>query len=96
MILDPGPFIQLEQMIMEMRMLGQGFAVLKVAGLVSMIEATGLSSIFDPTLVRQVFTDKSITTWYTIEAQGRVGNASRHIRAVFQAVTGKFYYVRIT
>lgn len=87
---------ELQRLLTEMRMIGgAGFSVLKVAGLVSLIQAAGLDNIIDPAAVRQVFTDKMGSTWYTIDAQGRVGNASRHIRAVFQASEGQFYYARI-
>ena len=54
-----------------------------------------MGSFVDVNKVGQVFTDRASTTWYTIEAQGRVGNASRRIRAVFQAREGQFYYVRM-
>jgi hypothetical protein len=66
-----------------------------VAGLVSLIQATGLDSIIDPTAVRNVFTDKTMSTWYTIHASGRVNNATCKITAVFQASEGQYYYVRI-
>jgi hypothetical protein len=69
--------------------------VLKVDSLASLIQATGLDSIIDIAQVRQVFTDKTINTWYTITATGRVGNATRKITAVFQAVEGRYYHVRV-
>jgi type II secretory pathway component PulK len=44
----------------------------------------------------QAFSDKAEPpTWYTIEATGAMGNATRKIRAVFQAQEGQFYYVRV-
>ncbi len=87
---------ELARLLTEMRMIGgTGFSVLKVAGLVSLVQATGLDTIIDPAAVRQVFTDKTLSTWYTIRASGRVNNATRRITAVFQASEGQFYYVRI-
>jgi len=87
---------ELARLLVEMRMIGgAGFSVLKVAGLVSLIQATGLDTIIDPAAVRAVFTDKTMSTWYTIHASGRVNNATCKITAVFQASEGQFYYVRI-
>jgi hypothetical protein len=87
---------ELARLLAEMRMLGgTGFSVLKVAGLVSLLQATGLDTVIDPAAVRQVFTDKTSSTWYTIHASGRVGNATRRITAMFQASEGQFYYVRV-
>ena len=77
-------------------MLGGGsFAILKVQGLVGLIQQSGLDALIDVNAVRKVFTDKQGSTWYTIHAQGRMGNASRRITAVFQASEGQFYYVRM-
>jgi len=44
----------------------------------------------------KVFTDRDTdTTWYTIDAVGRMGNAQRRIKAVYQAREGRFAYVRM-
>jgi hypothetical protein len=87
---------ELNRLLTEMRMLGgASFGVLKVAALAALIDSVGLGNIIDTNLVKQVFTDKQGSTWYTIHAQGRVGNASRRITAVFQATEGQFYYVRL-
>jgi hypothetical protein len=94
LLLHPG-IGELNRLLTEMRMLGgASFGVLKVAGLVALIDSVGLGGIIDTNVVKQVFTDKQGSTWYTIHAQGRVGNASRRITAVFQATEGQFYYVR--
>jgi Type II secretion system (T2SS), protein K len=45
--------------------------------------------------IKQVFTDRSTTLYYTIDAEGSVGNAHRHIRAVYQTQEGQYYYYRI-
>jgi general secretion pathway protein K len=80
----------------EIRQLGgAGFAVLKVATLAALVSQAGLDTIIDPNLLRTVFTDNQGTTWYTLEAEGRVGNATRKITAVFQAIEGQFYYYRM-
>lgn len=84
--------------IAEMRMLGAAtFSVLKVATLIGLISGSGLEPLIDPAMVRQVFTDNQDTTWYRLEAEGRVGNATRRIRAVFQADERDqpFYYFRM-
>ena len=80
----------------DMRQLGSAsFAVLKVATLTSLITEVGLDSLIDVALLRQIFTDNQGTTWYTIEAEGRVGNATRKITTVFQAIEGQFFYFRM-
>jgi len=62
----------------------------------SVLIELGTSLGIDANLLRQVFVDRNNdTTWYTIEAQGRVGNASRRIHAVYQAQEGRFVYMRI-
>lgn len=50
---------------------------------------------YDASKVGQVFTDRSTTLYYTIDAEGSVGNAHRHIRAVYQSQEGQYYYYRI-
>ena len=83
-------------MLQEARSLGaMGMAPLNVALLKSLVIEAGLEAYIDTNKLSQVFTDKASTTWYTIEAQGRRYNASRRIRAVFQANEGQFYYMRI-
>jgi general secretion pathway protein K len=72
-----------------------GFMPLNVGMLRTLITESGLDSVVDSNRIGQVFTDKSSTTWYTINATGRLGNATRRIRAVFQADEGQFYYMRI-
>jgi hypothetical protein len=95
LLMHPG-IGELNRLLTEMRMLGgASFAVLKVAGLTALIDSVGLGSIIDTNTVKQVFTDKQGSTWYTIHATGRVGNASRRITAVFQATEGQFYYMRL-
>jgi general secretion pathway protein K len=95
LLIHPG-VRELQRLLAEMRMIGgAGFSVLKVETLISLIQTTGLDSIIDIGQVREVFTDKTINTWYTITATGRVGNATRKITAVFQAVEGRYYHVRV-
>lgn len=86
----------LGQRLMMLRQIGgAGFGLLNLQTLQLMIQEAGLSNIVDSRKLPLVFSDKSSTTWYTIEAQGRVANASRRIRAVFQASEGQFYHVRV-
>lgn len=80
----------------QLRMLGAGAAgMLNVTSLRGLLQQYGLDSVIDTNKLSQVFTDKQGSTWYTIEAEGRVGNASRKIRTVFQAREGRFYHIRI-
>ncbi len=82
--------------VSEMRQLGgSGFALLKVPTLVALIQQFGLDSVIDTHAVQQRFTDRQGGTWYTLDAEGRMGNATRRIHAVLQASEGQFYYVRI-
>ncbi len=94
LLMHPG-IGELNRLLTEMRMFGgASFAVLKVAGLVALVESTGLGTLIDPNLVKQVFTDKQGSTWYTLRAQGRVGQAQRRLTAVFQTSEGQFYFFR--
>jgi general secretion pathway protein K len=72
---------------------GMGFAPLTPATLKLALDAVGVA--YDPTKLGQAFTDRTSTTWYTIDAEGSVGNAHRHIRAVYQSQEGQYYYYRI-
>lgn len=95
LLTHPG-YRELLRQLQEMRLLGAGtFGILKVQGLVGLVRANGLDLVMDPAAVQQRFTDQQGSTWYTIEAQGRVGNASRRIRAVFQVEEGQMYYARV-
>lgn len=75
--------------------LGGSLAPLTRATLQAILTSSGLMPLFNLTQLQQLFTDSASTTWYTLYAEGRVGNASRRIRAVFQATEGLFYYVRM-
>lgn len=90
--LPPGALVPL---LADLRDLKAGFGKLNVAGLKTLIQSHGLDAYFDTAALGNVFTDSSNPSWYTIEAQGRVGNVSRRIKAVFQAQEGRFYYLRI-
>lgn len=72
-----------------------GLGSLNVATLTSVVQSAGLDSVIDTARLKEVFTDRAGSTWYTVEAQGRVGNAVRTLRAVFQASEGQFYYFRM-
>jgi hypothetical protein len=74
---------------------GPGFGVLTVSILTGLISQSALSAYLNTSQINQVFTDTPQTTWYTINAEGQVGNAKRRIRAVFQAIEPQFYYYRI-
>lgn len=75
------------------RMMSMG--MFNTAMLQQLITASGLGTFFPPQHVSQIFTDKASTVWYTIDAQGRMGNATSRIKAVFQAAEGRFHYMRI-
>lgn len=72
-------------------------APLTVQLLITTLQAAGpaAASLFDPAKIKQTFDDAGGTTWYTIEASGSVGRATRKIRVVFQAAEGFFYYARV-
>ena len=59
------------------------------------LAAPGLDQAFDLAALKRTFNEEESTTWYTIEASGSVGRATRKIRVVFQAVEGTFSYARI-
>ncbi len=82
-------------LLASLRDLKLAFGQITVATLKTLIQAQGLDAYFNTAALGTVFTDRSSPSWYTIEAQGRVGNVSRRIKAVFQAQEGRFYYVRI-
>lgn len=68
---------------------------LSVQVLNGMVQELGMNNVVDSRKLGLVFTDRSSTTWYTINAQGTVNNATRHIKTVFQASEGQFYYARV-
>lgn len=90
--IPPGALVPL---LADLRDLKMSFGKLTVASLKALIQTHGLDRVFDVSGLSGIFTDRSNPSWYTIEAQGRVGNVSRRIRAVFQAQEGRFYHVRI-
>ena len=93
--LHPG-FVPLQEALAELKGPGAMMGItVNVASLKSLIEQVGLTSFFDTAALSEVFTDKTSTTWYTIKAEGMVGNAVKRIESVFQANEGKFYYYRI-
>jgi len=72
-----------------------GMAQLTVANLVAMVQSSGLDALLDVNAIRQTFTDRAGTTWYSIVAEGKVGNATRTMRAVLQSTEGQYYYFRM-
>lgn len=93
------------QLLQEMRASSMlGFVPLNVQLLTGLIQQAGLEAIIDTQRLNQVFgggksgtgsSSKQVSNWYTIEAEGRVGNATRRIRAVFQANPAQWLWVRI-
>ncbi len=77
----------------KLRELSGGITPMNLATLTTLVGAIGLP--LDTTKLGTIFSDKSSTTWYTIEATGRVGNAQRRLRAVFQSQEAQYYYFRI-
>lgn len=88
---------QLMRSIADMRAASPvpGMASLTVSSLVAFVQSAALDNVIDVNLLRQVFTDRAGNTWYTLTAEGKVGNASRTIRAVLQATEGQYYYFRM-
>lgn len=80
--------------LQAMRALGP-MVPLTTALLTSQLQQSPIGALFDTRKLGTVFSDSSSTTWYTIVAEGRMGHATRRIRAVFQASEGQFYHVRI-
>lgn len=72
-----------------------GLGVLTVTSLTAMVQQSGLEGLIDVNLLKQVFTDRSGATWYTLRSQGRVGNVTKQLTAVFQSSEGEFYYYRV-
>lgn len=95
LVAHPG-FAILAKRLTEAKQLGAaGGSLLSVGLLQALVAEAGLTSLIDTSRISQVFSDKTGTTWYTVSAQGQVGNVTRRISAVFQASEGQFYYVRI-
>ncbi|RYF02993.1 MAG: hypothetical protein EOO40_12690, partial [Deltaproteobacteria bacterium] len=89
------PFLPaVAQQIMLMRQLG-GMMPFTVQVLAGLLEKAGLKEVIDQKKLSAVFSDNSSTTWYTLESEGRMGNVTRRMRAVFQASEGQFYYARV-
>jgi general secretion pathway protein K len=72
---------------------GTGYSAINPQGLKLVLDTVGVP--YDSTKLAQVFADRTSSTWYTIEAEGMLGNARRHIRAVYQTQEGQYYYFRI-
>jgi len=79
----------------ELRGKSMGMFTLTMTILLTLVEQAALTPYVDVNRLRQVFTDHASNTWYTLVSEGRVGNASVTLRAVFQAREGKFYYFRM-
>ncbi|MCK5688272.1 general secretion pathway protein GspK [Myxococcota bacterium] len=75
--------------------MGMGMGMLNVKILQALVISSGLDTIIDPKALPEVFTDKSQTTWFTLDAYGQVGNVSRSYHAVLQTIEGQYYHVRI-
>jgi general secretion pathway protein K len=82
------------QRIMLMRAAG-GVVPFTVQALTNILQQAALTEVIDQRKLNQYFSDSTSTTWYTLESEGRMGNATRRIRAVFQASEGQFYYARV-
>ena len=96
---DPTPFLTamplLYSEISALKGLGGMMTPMTRQVLTALLTTAGVLPLFDNARLQQAFTDSTSTTWYTLFAEGRVGNASRRIRAVYQATEGLFYYVRM-
>jgi hypothetical protein len=89
------PFLPaIAQKIMLLRQMG-AMMPFTVQVLTGILDSAGLKDQIDQKKLTTVFSDNSSTTWYTLESEGRMGNVTRRIRAVFQASEGQFYYARV-
>jgi general secretion pathway protein K len=70
-----------------------GGAALTVQSLRALLDTLGAA--YDANQLTQVFTDRTSTTWYTVEAEGIFGNAHKHVRSIYQTQEGQYYYFRI-
>jgi hypothetical protein len=88
-------FAELYVQVLELKQMSSfGMGILNLDTLAGIVAQT-VPDVIDVNVLKEVFTDKPSTTWYTIEAEGTVGNASRRLKGVFQASEGKFYYMRV-
>lgn len=89
-------FPQFLSLLVEMKSFGaMGGMPLNTAAIKLLLTESALMGLVDPAKLGQRFSDKSQNVWFTIHAEGQVGNASRRFRAVFQAQEAKFYYARV-
>jgi len=89
-------FPQFLSLLVEMKSFGaMGMTPVNVATLKLLLTESGLMGLVDATKLSQRFSDKSQNVWFTIQAEGHVGNASKRFRAVFQTQEAKFYYARV-
>jgi len=84
--------------------LSGGIAMAKsMGGIFGMVSEQALAMVLsqcfgaavDVSKIGQISSSGSAASWFTIEAQGRVGNASTKMRAVYWADTQQLYYMRI-
>jgi hypothetical protein len=75
--------------LQELRLL----APLSLATLGTLLTAASVP--VDAQRLGTVFADRNSTTFYTIEAEGSLGNAHKRIRAVLQTYTGQLFYFRV-
>lgn len=87
--------LQLYYTLAELRAATMGISQIDISMLSTMVTTAGLGGLIDTARLKDVFTDKPQSTWYTINANGRAGNVQKRITAVFQAQEGKFYYYRV-
>jgi len=91
----PG-FVPFLVSLIEMKQFGAGgFGALTTSTLGGLVKEFGLDQIIDINALTRVFGNNSSTTWYTINAVGTVGDASREIEVVFQAAEGQLYYAAV-
>ena len=89
-------FPQFLSLLVEMKSFGaMGMSPMNVATLKLLLTEAGLMGLVDAAKLGQRFSDKSKNVWFTIQAEGHVGNASKRFRAVFQTQEAKFYYARV-
>ena len=95
MVAHPGfiPFITQVSQLKQMADFGMG--QFTVNSLKELLNVTGMMVLFDQNALGQVFTDNSKHLFYTIEADGSSGDATRTVRIVLQANEKQVFYGRI-
>jgi Type II secretion system (T2SS), protein K len=96
-LLDPMDprILQLWKLLQTQNELSMGFGSIQLNALKSAIDLVGLGDMISKESLATIFSDKSPDVWFTLESEGKFGQARRRIHAVYQAKEDTFYYFRI-